>query len=426
MDSTSLQIEWVPISQVFPNPANPRLNDDAVPHVAASLRRFSWQQPLVVKPSGEIVAGHTRYKAALSLKFATVPVVRFRGSELDATAFSIADNKLHELSSWDEPALAELLTHLRSEDSLEGVGFDTSDIDELLRELEAAQTSPGVVDDPGPGDVPEVPVAVRGDVWLLGDRHRLMCGDSTNSGDVDKLMAGVKAHLCATDPPYLVDYVGDRPNDSGKDWSATYREIDIKDADSFFRSVFTNVLRVLAPKAAIYTWHAHKRCGLIQRVWEDLGIVDHQQVVWIKPTAVFGRVYWHFRHEPCMMGWRQGEKPDHDGNHEFSSVWELGWEGGKQRIVGNAHPTQKPVELFARPMRKHTKPGDVVFEPFSGSGSQLIGAEQEGRRCRAMEISEPFVDVAINRFMKATSKEVRLEATGQTFAEVAAARKVAS
>jgi DNA modification methylase len=217
-------------------------------------------------------------------------------------------------------------------------------------------------------------------------------------------MEGAKAALVATDPPYLVDYTGERPNDSGKDWSGTYKEVEITDADRFFRGVFTNVLRVLAPNAAIYCWHAHKRQALISQVWTDLGILDHQQVIWVKPTPVFGRVYWHFRHEPCMMGWRKGSQPAHDSDHEFNSVWEIDWEG-KARIVGNSHPTQKPVEIFARPMRKHTKRGDTVFEPFSGSGSQLIAAEKEGRRCRAIELEPTFVDVAVARWETFTSKK---------------------
>jgi DNA modification methylase len=221
-------------------------------------------------------------------------------------------------------------------------------------------------------------------------------------------MDGEQAALCATDPPYLVDYTGERPdhdggNEGGKDWSDTYREVEITDADGFFRGVFTNVLRVLAPNSAVYCWHAHKRQALIARVWEDLGILDHQQIVWVKPTAVFGRVFWHFRHEPCMMGWRQGSMPEHDSDHQFNSVWEIDWEG-KKRVVGNEHPTQKPVEIFARPMRKHTKPGDVVFEPFSGSGSQLVAAEQQGRRCRAMELEPRFVDVALARWSAFTNK----------------------
>ena len=300
---------------------------------------------------------------------------------------------------------------------LEGVGYGPAEIDALLSEL-ADPNSHNKVEDPGPGEPPDQPVSRANDMWVLGN-HRLLVGDSTNKADVERVMTGEKATLCATDPPYLVDYTGDRPNNSGKDWSATYKEIDIDDAEGFFRSVFTNILHVLGPKGAIYCWHAHKRSGLIQKTWQDLGIVDHQQIIWVKPTAVFGRVYWHFRHEPCVMGWRKGEQPDHDGSHEFDSVWEVDWQGA-QRIVGNEHPTQKPTELFARPMRKHTKPGDVCLEPFSGSGSQLIAAEQLGRRCRAIELEPAYVDVAIRRFEEATEKEATLD--GKTFAEVAEER----
>ena len=113
---------------------------------------------------------------------------------------------------------------------------------------------------------------------------------------------------------------------------------------------------------------------------------------------------WHFRHEPCMMGWKQGSQPGHDSDHTYNSVWEIDWEG-KARIVGNEHPTQKPVEIFARPMRKHTRPGAVCFEPFSGSGSQIIAAERESRRCRAMELEPRFVDVAVSRWESFTGKK---------------------
>jgi DNA modification methylase len=180
------------------------------------------------------------------------------------------------------------------------------------------------------------------------------------------------------------------------------------------------VLEVLGPRGAIYCWHAHKRCGDIQRIWRDLGILDHQQIIWVKPTPVFGRVYWHFRHEPCVMGWRQGDKPEHDGVHDHDSVWEADWDG-KAKFSCD-HPTSKPTELFARPIKKHTRVGDIVFEPFSGSGSQLIAAERTNRRCRAIEISPPFVDVAIKRWEKATGKEAVLDGDGRTFAVVTAER----
>ncbi len=418
----SLAIEWTDRERLFCSPSNPRLNDAAVPHVADSIRRFGWQQPIVARPSGEVIAGNTRLKAATQLGHMKVPVVWFTGSALDATAFQIADNRTHEFATWDEPALAKLLQELQAEDSLDGVGFDAADIDELIARIEGDDASTPVdVDDPGPPPPPKVPVARLGDLWTLG-QHRLLCGDSTNLADVQRVMAGDLAALVATDPPYLVDYTGERPNGTGKDWSHTYREVDITDAETFFRELFTNALAVLGPKAAIYCWHAHKRQSTITRIWAELGILDHQQIVWVKPTPVFGRVYWHFRHEPCLMGWRKGDKPEHDGVHAHDSVWEVDWEG-KQRIVGNEHPTQKPVELFRRPMLKHTRPGDICFEPFSGSGSQLIAAEQLGRRCRAIEIAPAFVDVAIRRWQQATGKQAMLSGGG-TFAEVAAERGV--
>src|SRR5262249_10884884 len=133
------------------------------------------------------------------------------------------------------------------------------------------------------------------------------------------------------------------------------------------------------------------------------------------------RVYWHFRHEPCMMGWRKGSKPDHDGNHEFDSVWQVDWDG-KARLGGNEHPTSKPPELFARPMREHTRPGYVCFEPFSGSASQILSGEQLGRRVRAIEIEPAFVDVAVRRWENATGKSATLDASGETFDAVRDAR----
>jgi DNA modification methylase len=162
---------------------------------------------------------------------------------------------------------------------------------------------------------------------------------------------------------------------------------------------------VTEPNAAWYCWHAHRRAALIERVWAELGVLNHQQIVWVKPTALHGYSFWPYRHEPCLMGWRKGHKPDHDGDnsHRFTTVWEIDWEG-KARIVGNEHPTQKPVGLFERPMLKHTKRGDVCFEPFCGSGSQLIAAERLERRCYALEIEPRFCDVAVERWEQFTGK----------------------
>ncbi len=415
-----LSIRRISLEDLHLDPSNVRTHDDLnLDAISASLTRFGQAEPLVVQAStGRVVGGNGRLTAMRALGWTACDIVELDLDDTQAAALSIALNRTAELAGWDDEGLARMLDQLRSEDALDGVGFDDADIDALLADLDIAESQD--LQDPGPPPAPVAPVSRLADIWHL-DKHRLLCGDSTAPQDVSRVMNGDLASLVSTDPPYLVDYTGERPNNSGKDWSADYREIDITDADGFFRAVFTNVLSVLAPHAAIYCWHAHKRSGLIQSVWHDLGILDHQQIVWVKPTSVFGRVYWHFRHEPCVMGWRKGSQPEHDGGHDHDSVWEIDWEGA-QRIVGNEHPTQKPVEIFARPMRKHTKPGDVVFEPFSGSGSQLIAAEQLGRRCRAMEVSPAFVDVAVRRWQEATGKVAMLEGDGRTFDEVKADR----
>lgn len=395
-----MHIELRSIDSITPYPQNPRKNQNAVDGVARSIKDFGFRNAIVVDRDGTIIMGHTRLLAARQLGMTQVPVhVATELTPEQAKALRIADNKLHEMAEWDMDLLpAELL-------ELKDLGFDMSLLgwtDAELKELLAPPGTEGLTDADDVPEPPKDPITRPGDLWLLRE-HRLLCGDSTKPEDVDRAMDGEKAALTATDPPYLVDYTGERPNDSGKDWSATYKEVEITDADTFFRGVFTNVLRVIAPHAAIYCWHAHKRQRLIADVWDDLGILDHQQVVWVKPTPVFGRVFWHFRHEPCMMGWKQGSMPVHDSDHEFNSVWEIDWEG-KARFTGD-HPTTKPVEIFARPMRKHTKRGDIVFEPFSGSGSQIIAAEREGRRCRAIELEPTFVDCAVARWETFTGKK---------------------
>jgi DNA modification methylase len=369
----------VPIESLTLDPENARTHDARnIDAIAASLDRHGQLKPIVVQAKGRariVRAGNGTVRAAQQLGWETIAAVCKKMTDAEAKAYAIADNRTAELAGWDEEALLGILTSF-DEATLLSSGFDADHVEELSRSLHG---SPKVEQDEPPPP-PKEPRSKPGDLWVLGD-HRLLCGDSTRLPDVQRVMGEDKAALVATDPPYLVDYTGERPNESGKDWSDSYREIDIKDAEGFFRAVFSNVIEVLGPKAAIYCWHAHKRSGEIQRIWHDLGILDHQQIVWVKPTPVFGRVYWHFRHEPCMMGWRQGDKPDHDGVHEHDSVWEVDWEG-KARVTGNEHPTEKPIELFVRPILKHTKRGDIVFEPFSGSGSQIMAAQaqEEGLR----------------------------------------------
>lgn len=420
----------VPLGDLTPDPANARKHGArSLEAIAASLKRFGQQKPAVYDESGVLVAGNGMLAAAKALGWSHLAAVKSGLAGVERAAYGIADNRTAELSEWDDEALSELISAMPA-DAVEAMGFMLDELVEL-----GLVAEPELEDDEVPGPVAPA-VARMGDLWRLGD-HRLLCGDSTKVEDIARVMDGDKADLVATDPPYVVGYTGERPG-KGKDWSATYREIDIVDAEAFYRSVFVGILSVLGDHAAIYCWHAHMRVGLIQRLWGELGILDHQQIVWIKPTPVLGRAFWHFQHEPCIMGWRKGSKPGHDGRHHISSVWVTAaggrmldtgesdvwladWEG-KARVVGNEHPTQKPIEIFARPMRKHTRAGAIVFEPFSGSGTQLVAAEKLGRRCRAIELQPVFVDVAIRRWQAITGRDATLEQTGRTWTETAVER----
>lgn len=364
-----------------------------------------------------LIDGHLRADVA---KDQLVPVLVLDVTAEEADKLLATLDPIGAMAKMDAEKLAELLN---------GMTAGSAGVEELLTRLsKSAAEGVALLQTKEDTPVAPLPTAVtrRGDVWLMesenGRGHRLLCGDSTTEADVTRVMDGNKAALIATDPPYLVNYTGNNLG-NGKDWSGIYHEVDTKDAESFFGALFERVLEVAAPRAAIYCWHAHKLARRIEEAWDRLGIVNHQQIIWVKPTRVFGRVFWQFRHEPCLMGWIRGEQPLHDGDQSIDSVWVIDWEG-KPRVVGNEHPTQKPLEIFARPMRKHTRPGAICFEPFSGSGSQLVAAEQMGRRCFAIELEPVFVDVAVRRWQNLTGKPARLDADGRTWAEIAADRGV--
>jgi DNA modification methylase len=425
MDTTTLRIQRVPIDSLHLDPANARIHpDENLGAIEASLRRFGQAEPLIVQAgTGRVIGGNGRLVVMKKLGWIECDVVQLEIDDLTATALGIALNRTGETAAWDESTLVKLLQELRAEDALEGVGFGEDDIDALLAELDEAG-EPTDIDDPGPETPPENPVSRRGDLWVLGD-HRLQCGDSTNAEDVARLMGGETAVLLSTDPPYCVNYTGmDRPihdgKPSGKDWSHVYHEVEIKDLGAFLDGAFSACLPHVEPDAGIYIWHAHVQQPVIAAAFERHGLLLHQVIVWVKPTATFGHCYYRWRHEPCAFGWRRGHKPAH-GVGKLDTVWEVDWEG-KSRVVGNEHPTQKALRLFEIPMEQHTRPGAVVLEPFSGSGSQLLAAEKLRRSCRAMEIEPAFVDVAVKRCMRATGKTATLDESGAPFDDVASMR----
>ncbi|MBF0296965.1 MAG: DNA modification methylase [Magnetococcales bacterium] len=450
-----LQIEDWPLDRLIPYAKNPRRNDEVVDRMVGAIREFGFRIPIVAKSDGLVVDGHLRLKAARRLNLETVPVVLADDlTEAQIKAFRLLANQSTNWAQWDEELLKVEMEELRALDfDLEMTGFDLSEIDRLLD----METGTGDEDGEGGGaaesipEPPANPVTRPGDIWCLGD-HRLLCGDSTNPDDVIRLMKGERAILFATDPPYLVDYDGTNhpPNqtaqeklakakaaaagkpvkgwkDGNKDWSGTYGVTwdDSSQGPALYEGFMRAAIdHAIDSHAAWYCWHASKRQAMVEAVWEKLGAFVHQQIIWNKNASVLTRTHYLWKHEPCFYGWIRGNRPARieDAEH-FTTVWDLKSLAGEERPE---HPTPKPLECFAIPMRQHVPLGGLCYEPFSGSGSQIMSGEQTGRRVYAMEISPVYVDVAVQRFIQATGKIVFLEGSGgKTFADVAAERGIA-
>lgn len=403
---SDLRIEMVPIKNLQNDPTNARSHKPkSIEGIKRSLVAYGQQKPIVVDRSGKVVAGNGTLLAAADLGWSEIAVVRTSLKGADKTAFAIADNRTAELSEWNREALGAALASLKVN------GSDLSEIttgftpEEMARILSDFQKSDPLEDDEIP-EKPRKPEAKKGDLYLLGD-HRLLCGDSTRLEDVALVMDGQKADLVSTDPPYIVDYTGDRRPEkngkkSGKDWSHVYHEIPEKEAPRFYRSLYEHVLAFSKDGIALICWIAHKRIGVLQQVWKEIGILDHQMIVWVKSQTMFCYTLYDWQHEQALIGWKKGQKPKVYSNEVNTSVWQI-----ESKDQSKDHPTSKPIRIFGIPMIKHTKEGAICFEPFSGSGSQIIAAEKLKRRCYAIEIEPVFVDVAVKRWEALTGEKAK-------------------
>jgi len=414
---------------------NPRvIDDDALDGLANSISRFGCVEPIVVNVKGganTIVGGHQRYRALEKLGVKDSICVTVSCSKADEKLLNLTLNNPAIQGKFIEN-IGEYIEKLRAEmTESDAVGLRIS---ELQVELGCEHEKTGNVPD---DDIPKPPkkaVTKTGDLWILGE-HRLLCGDSTKAEDVERLMGKEKASLFATDPPYFVDYnKTKRPKTKQKNWDQ-YKEIPLKDAKGFIKAFYRSSEQYMISKCPLYLWHADKKRALIDDVCSELGLCIHQRIIWVKPCVVMNYSYYLSQHEPCILMWKEKYKPSRPNQGEkvplstvwpvgfqrtgdptspeyYSDVWELDYDG-KKRPSGIEHPTIKPVEIFAIPMRVHTKAGDICYEPFCGSGTQIIAAEKLGRRCYAIEMQPLFVDVAVNRWEQWTGKKAKMERHGR-------------
>lgn len=397
-----------PVATLTLDPKNARSHPERnLDSIKESLTRFGQQKPIVVAPDGTVLAGNGTLAAATALGWSEIAVVVTDLSGPDARGYALADNRTAELAEWDVARLIEELNAL-PDGMAESVGWDEGEMRRVAHEAELAIAAmQAELEDDVVPEPPAVPVAKPGDLWLLG-QHRLLCGDSTSAEDVARLMNGEKSALCATDPPYLVDYTGgDHPqsfhNKEGvkdKHWDAY---VDPETSVAFFENYLRLALAHCREGTAFYQWHAHRRQDLVDAAWKSLGLLRHQQIIWTKSRPVLTRSHLLWAHEPCVYGWLEGFPPRLRPPTNETTVWAIDHTGA----AGVDHPTVKPLEIFARPIRWHTLAGEICHEPFSGSGTQIIAAEKLERRCYAMELSPAFVDVAVQRWEALTGRKAK-------------------
>ena len=392
-----VELRRVPAKSLAPNPRNwrkhPKAQADALRGVLAEvgiadavLAREREDGVL------ELVDGHLR---AETLGDREVPVLVLDVNEEEAWKILATHDPLAAMAEADPQILDDLLREVEtSNEQLKAM------LDELGRESGVVDQPKEIVEDEVP-EPPADPITKPGDLWLLGE-HRLLCGDSTKAEDVERLMAGAKAALLQTDPPYGIAYVA---NAKSKGQAVSHEDIENDELDGaklqeFLELTITAVLPHLTDNCAFYLWHPMLTQGtFFAAAAAAADILIHRQIIWCKPSLVFGRGDYHWQHELCFYGWRKGFRPDFYGERNQTTLWHVGRETSKE------HPTAKPVALWEPPFRNHTRKGDVVYEPFSGSGSQLIAAEQLGRKCYGMEISPAYCDVIVKRWETLTGKK---------------------
>jgi DNA modification methylase len=412
-----MQILSVPVVRINPAPYNPRLDlrpgDPDYDKLKRSISEFGLVEPLVWnRRTGHLVGGHQRFKVLLEEGATKVQVSVVDLSLEREKALNLALNKI--AGGWDQEKLAALLDELVALPDFDVTlsGFDLPEAESIIAaslgddphdedfDLEAAlaDASPAVTK---PGDL----IVLGTDPRL---QHRLLCGDSTDPEQVRLLMNGQKAALFATDPPYLVDFDG--TNQAGaksrarrapaKPGSVRPGSFTWDDADAnpelYEQFIGVAIVEAIRPNAAWYCWHASKRQAMVEAAWTKHGAFVHQQIIWDKGRGVLNRSWYLWQHEPCLFGWLQGNKPRKTAEPMRSTVWRV---EGIATAERPDHPTPKPLELFEIPIRQHTVAGEVCYEPFAGSGTQVIAAERTKRRCYAVELSPKYCDVIVRRFI---------------------------
>ena len=386
----TMEIKELSLKELKPAAYNPRKKlkkgDKEYEKIKQSLLKFGYVDPIIVNKNMTVIGGHQRLTVLKDLDYETAKCVIVDLPKEDEKALNIALNKI--TGQWDEALLAELLVDLQESDfNLDLTGFEPPEIDDILSNVHDKELSEDEFD--VEEELKKPTVSRRGDVWQLG-KHRVICGDSTKSETYDQLLGDKKANLVVTDPPYNVDVeetAGKILNDNMSDG----------DFYQFLYSMFTQVENHIETDASIYVFHADTEGLNFRKAFKDAGFYLSGCCIWKKNSLVLGRSPYQWQHEPCLYGWKKKGKHQWFSDRKQTTIWEY-----DRPKSSKDHPTMKPIQLMAYPIQNSSMRGTVVLDPFLGSGSTLIAANQTGRICYGIELDEKFVDVIVKRYIEVT------------------------
>jgi len=386
----TMEIKELPLKELKPAAYNPRKKlkkgDKEYEKIKQSLLKFGYVDPIIVNEDLTVIGGHQRLTVLKDLDYETAKCVIVKLSKEDEKALNIALNKI--TGQWDDALLADLLLDLQESDfNLDLTGFEPPEIDNILSNVHDKELSEDEFD--VEEELKKPTVSRHGDIWQLG-KHRVICGDSTKSETYDQLLGDKKANLVVTDPPYNVDVeetAGKILNDNMSDG----------DFYQFLLSMFTQVENHMETDASIYVFHADTEGLNFRKAFKDAGFYLSGCCIWKKNSLVLGRSPYQWQHEPCLYGWKKKGKHQWFSDRKQTTIWEY-----DRPKSSKDHPTMKPIQLMAYPIQNSSMRGTIVLDPFLGSGSTLIAADQTGRVCYGIELDEKFVDVIVKRYIEVT------------------------
>ena len=407
-------VEHVPLARLIPYARNARTHDDEqVAKIAASIVEFGWLNAVLVDDGGNVIAGHGRLLAAQKLGLEFIPVIRASHlTPAQVQAYRLVDNRLAELSGWDDALLSDELHALNDLGfDLALTGFDQDELDRLLVVEHDLDADPDEAPEP-----PAEPISRPGDLWICGE-HRVLCGDSRVLADVEKVLAGELADMCFTDSPYNVKY-STKDKKRGKSRPMLNDSLG-EEFGAFLYDACVNILTVT--KGAVYMCMSSSELDTLQKAFREAGGKWSTFVIWAKNAFTLGRSDYQRQYEPILYGWKQGADHYWCGDRDQGDVWFF-----DKPAKNDLHPTMKPVALVERAIRNSSKSRDIVLDPFGGSGTTLIAAERTGRRARLIELDPKYADVIVQRWQEQTGQSARLVQSGQSFSEMASKKMAAA